>query len=140
MRAPRVSASTTYVQKSRSSVTSTASCCSPSRLDRVAAPARSWLLKIRPTRPRAAWLWLVWRASVDLPESMVPVKNCSSATGSHHQHRDQHLHGGERPVQADQGHLVGERRAAHHGEVAAGGDHHVTEPGTDHRGDLPEPA
>jgi hypothetical protein len=27
---------------------------------------------------------LVWRASVDLPESIVPVKNCSSATGRNH--------------------------------------------------------
>ena len=82
MRAPWVSESTTYSQKSRSGW----------HLDRVVAaapagwtasplPARSWLVKIRPTRPRAAWLWLVWRARVDLPESMVPVKNCSSATG-----------------------------------------------------------
>ena len=45
------------------------------------APARSWVVKIRPTRPRAAWLWLVWSARVLLPESMVPVKKCSSATG-----------------------------------------------------------
>ena len=39
------------------------------------------LVKIRPDRPRAAWLWLVCSASVDFPESIVPVKNCSSAMG-----------------------------------------------------------
>ena len=79
MRPPRVSESTTYVQKSKSASTSSASWVSPSRLERTAAPARSWVVKIRPTRPRAAWLWLVWSASVDLPESIVPVKKCSSA-------------------------------------------------------------
>src|SRR4029078_4200169 len=54
---------------------------SPRRLDRIAQPARSWVVKIRPTRPRTAWLWLVWSASVLLAESIVPVQNWSSATG-----------------------------------------------------------
>src|SRR3954463_15202728 len=45
----------------------------------MASPARSWVVKMRPTRPRAAWLWLVCRARVLLPESMVPVKKWSSA-------------------------------------------------------------
>src|SRR5690242_21483147 len=58
-----------------------ASCASPSREEIVAAPARSWAVKIRPTRPRAAWLWLVCSASVLFPESIVPVKNWSSAIG-----------------------------------------------------------
>ena len=57
-----------------------ASCARPSRLDRVEVPARSRVVKIRPTSPRAARLWLVCRARVLLPESIVPVKNCSSAT------------------------------------------------------------
>ena len=82
MRPPAVSVLTTYCQKSKSVGTSSASCVSPSRLDSTASPARSWDVKIRPTRPRAAWLWLVWSARVDLPESMVPVKKCSSATRS----------------------------------------------------------
>src|SRR5689334_13941234 len=81
MRAPWVSASTTYRQKSKSSVTSIAVCSRPSRDDRIASPARSWVVKIRPTRPRAAWLWLVCSASVLFPESMVPVKNWSPPMG-----------------------------------------------------------
>jgi thiosulfate/3-mercaptopyruvate sulfurtransferase len=39
------------------------------------------VVKIRPTRPRAAWLWFVCSARVLFPESMVPVKNLSSAIG-----------------------------------------------------------
>src|SRR6476661_261957 len=61
--------------------TSSASWVRPKRLESVAAPARSWVVNSLPTRPRAAWLWLVWSARVLLPESMVPVKKCSSATG-----------------------------------------------------------
>src|SRR5690349_14771440 len=57
-----------------------ASWVSPRRLESVATPPRSWVEKIRPARPRAAWLWLVWSARVVLPDSMVPVKKCSSAT------------------------------------------------------------
>ena len=75
--------------RSRSpSVTSSASCSSPSREDRIASPARSWLVNIRPTRPRAAWLWFVCRARVLFPESIVPVKNWSSAIGDDHGTRD----------------------------------------------------
>src|SRR3954449_11329489 len=81
-RAPRVSSSTTYFQKWKLASTSIAWCCSPSRLESIAVPARSRLVKIRPTSPRWTRLWLVWSASVLLPESMVPVKNCSSATGA----------------------------------------------------------
>src|SRR3954452_7244755 len=84
MRAPWVSASTTYRQKSKPSATSSASCSRPSREERIASPARSWVVKIRPTRPRAAWLWFVCSASVLFPESIVPVKNCSSAIGEDH--------------------------------------------------------
>ena len=54
---------------------------SPSREETVASPARSWEVNSSPTRPRAAWLWLVWRASVDFPASIVPVQKVSSATG-----------------------------------------------------------
>ena len=39
---------------------------------------------MRPIRPRAAWLWLVCSASVLFPESIVPVKNWSSAIGQDH--------------------------------------------------------
>src|SRR3954453_11906537 len=44
---------------------------------------------MRPTRPRAAWLWLGCRARGLLPESLVPVKKCSSAicAGLCHAHR-----------------------------------------------------
>src|SRR3954454_16948951 len=84
MRAPWVSASTTYRQKSKPSATSSASCSRPSREERIASPARSWVVKIRPTRPRAAWLWFVCSASVLFPESIVPVKNWSSAIGEDH--------------------------------------------------------
>src|SRR3954466_1267666 len=84
IRPPRVSESTTYRQKSKSSSTSIASWVSPSRLERTDSPARSRVVKIRPIRPRAAWLWLVWRARVLLPESIVPVKNWSSAIGEDH--------------------------------------------------------
>src|SRR3954469_9398807 len=51
----------------------------PRRLESSASPARSRLVKILPTRPRAAWLWSICRASVDLPQSIVPVKKVSSA-------------------------------------------------------------
>src|ERR1700712_2379689 len=61
-----------------------ASWVSPRREETSASPARSWVVKIRPIRPRAAWLWLVCRASVLFPESIVPVKNWSSAIGQDH--------------------------------------------------------
>ena len=54
-------------------------CVSPSREEIVAAPARSCRVKSTPARPRAAWLWCIWSASVDLPQSMVPEKKTSSA-------------------------------------------------------------
>ena len=47
---------------------------------RTGAPERSSLVKLSPARPRAAWLWSIWRARVDLPQSMVPEKKTSSAT------------------------------------------------------------
>ena len=50
-------------------------------------PARSWVVKIRPTRPRAAWLWLVCRASVDLPESIVPGEEVQFSHGARSCHR-----------------------------------------------------
>ena len=52
----------------------------PSREESSPAPARSSRVKIRPSRPRARWLWSIWRASVDLPQSIVPEKKTSSAT------------------------------------------------------------
>src|SRR3954452_12245320 len=55
-----------------------ASVDSPSRLDSVAAPARSSLVKMSPRRPRWRWLCSIWSASVDLPQSMVPEKKTSS--------------------------------------------------------------
>ena len=36
---------------------------------------------MRPARPRTAWLWFIWSASVDLPESIVPEKKTSSDIG-----------------------------------------------------------
>src|SRR3954453_6605365 len=84
MRAPWVSASTTCRQKSKPALTSSAWCSRPRREERIASPARSWAVKIRPIRPRAAWLWLVCSASVLFPESIVPVKNWSSAIGEDH--------------------------------------------------------
>src|SRR3954469_4897201 len=79
MRAPAARESTTYRQKWKSRSTSIASWVNPRRLERMASPARSWVVKIRPTLPLAAWLWFVCSARVLLPESMVPVKKWSSA-------------------------------------------------------------
>ena len=45
-------------------------------------PARSLRVKSTPSRPRAAWLWSICSARVDLPESIVPEKNASSAIGA----------------------------------------------------------
>src|SRR3954452_22143508 len=79
----------------------------PSREDRTESPARSSLVKISPRRPRAAWLWSVWSARVDLPQSIVPQKKTSSATSAdlapeHGQQRYACLLDTERAVQADQ--------------------------------------
>ena len=63
-------------------MTSTAAVCSPSREDSTDSPARSCLVKMRPTRPRARWLWSIWSARVDLPQSIVPEKKTSSATSA----------------------------------------------------------
>src|SRR5436190_24249971 len=71
-------------QKSKSSSTSSASWVRPRREETSASPARSWVVKSRPIRPRAAWLWLVCSASVLFPESMVRVKDWSSAIGEDH--------------------------------------------------------
>src|SRR4051794_37228864 len=84
MRAPCVRESTTWRQKLKPALTSSAWCSRPRREERIASPARSWAVKIRPIRPRAAWLWLVCSAKVLFPESMVPVKNWSSAIGEDH--------------------------------------------------------
>src|SRR6476469_613131 len=67
-------------QKSRSSSTSRALVDSPRREDSTDSPARSCLVKINPRRPRAAWLWSICSARLDLPQSMVPEKKTSSAT------------------------------------------------------------
>src|SRR6476620_5007656 len=56
-----------------------ASTVRPSRLESREVPARSRLVKMRPARPRAAWLWSICSARVDLPQSIVPVKKVSSA-------------------------------------------------------------
>src|SRR5512139_487343 len=111
----------------------------------MASPARSCVVKILPDRPRTAWLWLVWRARVDLPESMVPVKNWSSATGEHHamsgnENRDQHLRGRERAVQTHELGLDRERRPAEDREVLPAGDEHVADSGAYVEGELAEPA
>src|SRR5450631_1878647 len=66
-------------QKSRSSTTSMALVARPRRDDSTDSPALSCLVKISPDRPRAAWLWSIWRARVDLPQSIVPEKKTSSA-------------------------------------------------------------
>src|SRR4029079_423896 len=75
-----VAVRTTESQKSSPSVTSIAEVDNPRRELSMFSPARSSLVKIRPDFPRARWLWSIWSARVDLPQSIVPEKNTSSAT------------------------------------------------------------
>src|SRR3954453_16673677 len=88
MRAPWVSASTTCRQKSKPALTSSAWCSRPRSEERIASPARSWAVKIRPIRPRAAWLWFFCGARVLFPETIVPGKNWLSAIGDDHSMTD----------------------------------------------------
>jgi hypothetical protein len=78
---------TTVSQKSRSSETSIAGVDRPSREESTDSPMRSSLVKISPCRPRAELLWSICRARVDLPQSIVPEKNTSSATRRHPRRR-----------------------------------------------------
>src|SRR5674476_1649669 len=105
-------------QKSRSSTTSRALVARPRRDDSTDSPARSCLVNISPARPLAAWLWSIWRARVDLPQSIVPEKKTSSATEGnsngcrsrtlsdvprgHLDQGDRHLFGGQRSVKTQQ--------------------------------------
>ena len=107
----------------------------PSRLERTESPARSSLVKISPRRPRAAWLWSVCRASVDLPQSIVPQKKTSSATSAdlapgHGQQRHGGLLGGQRAVQADQRQQLRPMvPRVDDGDLGCGGDDDVADPG-----------
>ncbi|MFC5041688.1 hypothetical protein [Ornithinimicrobium kibberense] len=55
---------------------------SPRREERTASPERSCWVNSSPARPRLAWVWSICSARVDFPQSMVPVKKTSSATGA----------------------------------------------------------
>src|SRR6478609_3872151 len=144
-----------YAWNSKSSPTSTASARRPSRLEMVAAPARSWRVKMMPWRPRAAWLWSIWSASVDLPQSIVPEKNTSSAMGGQQpfgrggqragsaadfEQGHELFDGGHRAVQADHLGLAGLAAGGDDRDVVAGGGDHVADPGQHalvHRGAEP---
>src|SRR5690242_21229688 len=99
------------------STASTASVTSPSRDDSLPSPARSSLVKMTACRPREARLWTICRASVLLPQSIVPEKKTSSGmggtaafrsgtgtgvrwSGAYFEQRHELLDGGHRAVQA----------------------------------------
>ncbi len=55
---------------------------SPTRVEIIASPPRSRLVNRRPARPEPECVWSSWRASVDLPQSIGPLKYTKSATGA----------------------------------------------------------
>src|SRR6478735_5792969 len=148
MRVPAVARSTMASQKSRSSRTSSAPVERPSRELRTLVPARSILVKMSPTRPRAPWLWSIWRARVDLPQSMVPEKKTSSATrhhprrraGWHHDHRHGEFRVARRAVQPEQrDHLAAHEPRVDDGEGPLGDDEQVADAALDPRSHRAEP-
>ena len=144
----------TSVQKSVESSTSCAPWVRPSRDEMTALPARSCRVNSSPSRPRAAWLWCIWSARVDFPQSIVPEKKTSSATGQapplgaarnarscDDDARDEHLVTGQRPVHADQLERGGRlRRRVHDGRAPGHGDDDVSDDRRDVIGHLAEPA